>query len=108
MVHPRVTVADGELPESLTPVYPTTDGLSQPALRRAIDQALKTADLSDTLTDDIRRRYGLMSFGEAIRILHHPPPSISYHDLVEREHPAWRRIKFDELDRKSTRLNSSH
>lgn len=97
MVHPRVTVADGELPESLTPVYPTTDGLSQPALRRAIDQALKTADLSDTLTDDIRRRYGLMSFGEAIRILHHPPPSISYHDLVEREHPAWRRIKFDEL-----------
>lgn len=97
IVHPRVTVADGELPDSLTPVYPTTDGLSQPALRRAIDQALNTADLSDTLTDEIRQRYGLMSFGEAIRILHHPPPSISYHDLVEREHPAWRRIKFDEL-----------
>src|SRR5690606_16740230 len=40
MVHPRVTAAGGDLPDSLTPVYPTTDGLSQPALRRAIDQAL--------------------------------------------------------------------
>src|SRR5690606_5710372 len=28
---------------------------------------------------------------------HHPPPSVSYQDLVEREHPAWRRVKFDEL-----------
>ncbi|MDX3893269.1 MAG: ATP-dependent DNA helicase RecG [Pusillimonas sp.] len=97
MVHPRVTVAGGALPDSLTPVYPTTDGLSQPALRRAIDQALRDADLSDTLGEDIRRRYGLLPFAEAIRILHHPPPSVSYQDLVEREHPAWRRIKFDEL-----------
>ncbi|NYT70678.1 ATP-dependent DNA helicase RecG [Pusillimonas noertemannii] len=97
MVHPRVTVAGGELPDSLTPVYPTTDGLAQPTLRRAIDQALREADLSDTLSEDIRRRYRLMPFDEAIRSLHHPPPSVSYQDLVEREHPAWRRVKFDEL-----------
>lgn len=97
MVHPRVTVAGGELPDSLTPVYPTTDGLSQPILRRAIDQALKQADLTDTLPDEIRVQYRLMPFGEAIRTLHHPSPSVSYHDLVEREHPAWRRVKFDEL-----------
>lgn len=97
MVHPRVTIAGGDLPDSLTPVYPTTDGLSQPALRRAIDQALGRADLSDTLPDHIRTRYRLLPFAEAIRTLHHPPPNVSYHDLVEREHPAWRRIKFDEL-----------
>lgn len=97
MVHPRVTAAGGDLPDSLTPVYPTTDGLSQPALRRAIDQALTRADLSDTLPEPIRKRYGLLPFAEAIRTLHHPPPDVSYHDLVEREHPAWRRIKFDEL-----------
>ena len=97
MVHPRVTAAGGELPDALTPVYPTTDGLSQPVLRRAIDQALKQADLSDTLSDDIRSRYRLMPFRDAIITLHHPPASVSYHELVEREHPAWRRIKFDEL-----------
>src|SRR5690606_35257211 len=45
MVHPRITTAGADLPDSLTPVYPTTEGLSQPTLRRAIDQALGKADL---------------------------------------------------------------
>lgn len=97
MVHPRVTTAGGALPAALTPVYPTTDGLSQPSLRRAIDMALENADLSDTLCPAIRERYELVPFAQAIRTLHHPPPDISYADLIERGHPAWRRIKFDEL-----------
>ncbi|CAM5382160.1 ATP-dependent DNA helicase RecG OS=Eoetvoesiella caeni OX=645616 GN=recG PE=3 SV=1 [Eoetvoesiella caeni] len=97
MVHPRVTVAGTTLPSALTPVYPTTDGLSQPSLRRAIDKALETADLEDTLGPEILGRYGLIPFAQAIRVLHHPPPDVSYSDLIERGHPAWRRIKFDEL-----------
>lgn len=97
MVHPKVGAADVALPDALTPVYPSTDGLSQPALRKAIDQALRQADLSDTLPEQIRERYGLLPFDQAIRVLHHPPPQVSYHDLVERGHPAWSRIKFDEL-----------
>src|SRR5690606_3382853 len=32
-----------------------------------------------------------------IRLLHAPPPGVSEYDLIERGHPAWRRIKFDEL-----------
>jgi len=97
MVHPKVAVAGGALPDALTPVYPSTDGLSQPALRKAIDQALQRADLSDTLPAQVRERYGLLPFDQAIRVLHHPPPQVSYQDLVERGHPAWSRIKFDEL-----------
>ena len=97
IVHPKVTVAGTALPEALTPVYPTTDGLSQASLRKAIDQALGVADLSDTLPLQLCERYDLMPFAEAIRVLHHPPPSISYHQLLERGHPAWTRIKFDEL-----------
>lgn len=97
MVHPKVGRAEGALPESLTPVYPTTQGLTQPTLRRLIDDALKRADLSDTLPEAIRSQYGLVPFSEAIEFLHHPPPDISYPELVEHEHPAWRRIKFDEL-----------
>src|SRR5690606_28363154 len=85
------------LPDALTPVYPTTEGLSQPSLRKAIDHALGVADLSDTLPVELCRRYGLIPFEEAIRVLHHPPARISYADLVERGHPAWVRIKFDEL-----------
>lgn len=97
IVHPRITVAGTALPFALTPVYPTTDGLSQPSLRRAIDKALETADLEDTLGPDICSRYGLIPFAQAIRVLHHPPPDVSYSDLIERGHPAWRRIKFDEI-----------
>jgi ATP-dependent DNA helicase RecG len=32
-----------------------------------------------------------------VRFLHNPPPDVVLDDLQAREHPAWRRIKFDEL-----------
>ncbi|MGE4125275.1 MAG: ATP-dependent DNA helicase RecG [Pusillimonas sp.] len=97
IVHPKITSAGGPLAAALTPVYPTTEGLTQPALRKLIDRALEVADLSDTLPDDLRDSLGLIPFAKAIRALHHPPPDVSANDLLEREHPAWRRIKFDEL-----------
>ncbi len=97
IVHPKVVLAGSALPTALTPVYPTTEGLSQISLRKAIDQAMAVADLSDTLPTDVVRHYGLIPFDEAIRILHRPPNSVSHADLLERGHPAWHRIKFDEL-----------
>src|SRR5690606_34836281 len=97
MIHPKVSLAGTALPNALTPVYPTTDGLSQLSLRKAIDNALSVADLSDTLPDELCKRYGLIPFADAIRVLHHPPANVSYADLIERGHPAWVRIKFDEL-----------
>lgn len=97
IVHPKISSAGGALASALTPVYPTTEGLTQPVLRKLIDRALEVADLSDTLPDDIRDRYALIPFSRAIRALHHPPADVSASDLLEREHPAWRRIKFDEL-----------
>lgn len=97
IVHPRVTVAGGPLPDALTPVYPATDGLPQPALRRRIQQALEQADLSESLPADVCVSLSLPSFEDAIRTLHAPPAGMSIQDLVERGHPAWRRIKFDEL-----------
>jgi ATP-dependent DNA helicase RecG len=97
IVHPKVSRADSPLPQALTPVYPTTQGVSQSVLRRRIDEALGQADLTDTLPSAIRERYTLIPFDQAIRFLHHPDPDVSYAELVEHEHPAWARIKFDEL-----------
>jgi len=97
MVHPRVTRADTPLPTTLTPVYPSTDGLPQPVLRRAIAAALAEADLQDTLPEAILTRYALPAFDWAIRTLHAPPPDVSETALAEHAHPAWQRIKFDEL-----------
>jgi ATP-dependent DNA helicase RecG len=99
MVHPRFKVLRGEapLPTSLTPVYPTTAGLSQDSLRNLVARALQAADLSETLPEPVRRKLRLEAHGEALRSLHHPPPDADALALASHAHPAWRRIKFDEL-----------
>jgi ATP-dependent DNA helicase RecG len=99
MVHPRCkTVSvDAPVPKTLTPVYPTTAGLGQDALRRLIERALKDSDLADTLPVTTTSALRLPRFREAVLLLHTPPPEVSQEDLQVREHPAWRRIKFDEL-----------
>ena len=97
IIHPRISAPDSPLSSSLTPVYPTTDGLSQPSLRKAIIQALAQADLQDTLPAPLLNKLNLMSFESAIRTLHAPTPDLNAQSLMEHEHPAWTRIKFDEL-----------
>jgi ATP-dependent DNA helicase RecG len=99
MVHPRYRVLRGPepLPQSLTPVYPTTAGLGQGLLRTLIDEALGRADLADTLPEEIRARQRLEPFGPSVLLLHRPPPDVDATALEHRSHPAWRRMKFDEL-----------
>jgi len=99
MVHPRYrVVAEGDvLPESLTPVYPTTAGISQAALRKYITLALVESELDELLDASWCTRHGLPLFAGAVRLIHSPPPDVPEMALQERTHPAWRRIKFDEL-----------
>lgn len=99
MVHPRFRVVRGEmpLPKSLTPVYPTTAGLSQDTLRKLAARALQAADLSDALPEPVRRKLRLEPFMDAVRYLHNPPPDADAVALASHAHPAWRRVKFDEL-----------
>ncbi len=99
MVHPRVQpVAPGEgLPEALTPVYPTTAGLGQATLRKLIDRALEGEVLDELLPADECAALGLPGFAKAILALHRPPPDADAVALENRDHPAWRRIQFEEL-----------
>ncbi|MGB3275431.1 MAG: ATP-dependent DNA helicase RecG, partial [Castellaniella sp.] len=97
IVHPLVTEPGTPLPDTLTPVYPTTQGLPQAALRKAIARALDEAVLDDTLPAAVRETYQLADFAPSLRLLHHPGPDISLESLAAHSHPAWRRIKFDEL-----------
>ena len=99
MVHPkyRVVRADTPLPEALTPVYSTTAGLAQHVLRRLIGASLIQCDLADTLPAALIERFRLADFAGSVRFLHHPPPDAAQAQLQERDHPAWRRVKFDEL-----------
>ena len=99
MIHPRFHVLQGEepLPEALTPIYPTTAGFAQGELRRLIGEALARADLGETLPEALRAELGLEAFAAAVTALHHPAPGADEQALASRTHPAWRRIKFDEL-----------
>jgi ATP-dependent DNA helicase RecG len=99
MVHPRCRiVAPGEpLPASLTPIYPTTAGLSQAQLRKLVLAALEEAELEDTLPAAMRKSYDLAELAASVRSLHLPAPDAPVAMLAEREGPAWRRVKFDEL-----------
>ncbi len=99
MVHPkcRATGDDTPLRQTLTPVYPTTAGLPQAMLNKQIRAALNELELSDTLPPEILKRLKLPEFGDSVRLLHNPPPGIDEEALAKRAHPAWLRIKFDEL-----------
>ena len=99
MVHPAYKVVNegAPLPSSLTPVYPSGEGLSQTVLRRAIADAMKRVDWRDTLPPALRARMRLTDFEPAVKLLHYPPRDVDANALVERSHPAWVRMKFDEL-----------
>ncbi|HXX85625.1 MAG TPA: ATP-dependent DNA helicase RecG [Casimicrobiaceae bacterium] len=101
MIHPSFhVVAPGTpLPERLTPVYPTTAGLSQDTLRKLVHDALvrNPAFLAETLPPWTRAPRKLWGFAESVAYLHEPPRDASQAALDERTHPAWTRLKFDEL-----------
>ena len=112
MVHPkyRVVNADTPIAQTLTPVYPTTAGLSQANLQRLAREALAASDLSDTLPAALLEELRLPGFRESVSFLHHPPPATAQGALQNRTHPAWRRVKFDELlaQQLSMRIHYDH
>jgi ATP-dependent DNA helicase RecG len=99
MAHPRYRiVAEGEpLPDALTPIYPSSAGVPQAALREKVLEALDAGPLEDTVPPGLRAKYALPPLDESLKLLHRPPPGIDAALLAERTHPAWRRVKFDEL-----------
>ncbi|WP_382322117.1 ATP-dependent DNA helicase RecG [Hydrogenophaga sp. UC242_53] len=102
MVHPAFHAAGGELPDALTPVYPTSAQLPQAYLRKAVASGLKRADLSETLPPALLGGLqavvrGTWTLRDALQYLHHPGPDVSLDALEDRSHPAWQRLKAEEL-----------
>lgn len=87
--------------QPLLPVYPTTAGVSQLMLRRAIARALVSALPSEWLPHKILAAHHLMPLDQAMRLIHQPPADAEstgvMRQLMNREGPAWDRIRFDEL-----------
>lgn len=102
MIHPEYRIqgdlSTPELQETLTPVYPTTEGIRQVTLRKLTDQALEvlqTCAITELLPAELSQ--GLMSLPEALHILHRPPPDVQLSELDAGKHPAQRRLILEEL-----------
>ena len=103
MVHPEYRVLREPiepLPQVLTPIYPTTEGLTQGRLRQLVRQAFATLaqrPLPDLLPPGTLPREVSLSLVEALQFLHQPPVGTDLATLAGGHHPAPRRLAFEEL-----------
>ena len=103
IVHPEYKALDDDraltpVEETLTPVYPTTDGLRQVSLRNLTEQALNRltrGQVEELLPAELfDEQYSL---SDALTIIHRPPPDISVEQLEQGRHPAQQRLIKEEL-----------
>jgi ATP-dependent DNA helicase RecG len=103
IVHPEYKALDDDrvltpVEETLTPVYPTTDGLKQISLRNLTDQALirlQRGQVEELLPANLfDEQYSL---AQALAIIHRPPPEASTSQLENGKHPAQVRLIKEEL-----------
>lgn len=102
--HPEYRALSGSerpaVEQTLTPIYPTTEGLTQQRLRQLSEQALVRLgphSLPDWLPAELASEYQLGPLDEAIRYLHRPPAGADLEQLAAGEHWAQRRLAFEEL-----------
>jgi ATP-dependent DNA helicase RecG len=103
IVHPEYKALDDDraltpVEETLTPVYPTTDGLRQVSLRNLTEQALNRltrGQVEELLPVELfDEQYSL---SDALTIIHRPPPDVSVEQLEQGRHPAQQRLIKEEL-----------
>lgn len=77
---------------AIVPVYPSTDGLRQSTIRRAIGTALERfgRSLADALPRHLRQEYGLKPLGWSLKQIHQP-------DSLENTSAARYRLVFEEF-----------
>jgi ATP-dependent DNA helicase RecG len=103
--HPEyqvVSTSEDTLEQTLTPVYPATEGISQSRLRTMISQALDmlAADkfqLRELLPASWLQQWQLPSLAEALQYLHQPPIEANLEQLEAGQHPCQRRLILEEL-----------
>jgi ATP-dependent DNA helicase RecG len=102
IVHPeyRHQREAAPLEETLTPIYPGTEGITQGRTRALINEALrelKTAAVRDWIPPKVLQPLGLPTLDEALQYVHNPPREAKLADMAAGRHPAQRRLAFEEL-----------
>jgi len=106
IIHPEYRrVSDGDDPaleQCLTPVYPSTEGVTQQTWRNLTNQALALMDghsgsVREFFATDLLHSLGFPSLASALAYLHRPPRDAALAQLAAGTHPAQRRLIFEEL-----------
>lgn len=104
MIHPEYRVLRENqataMSDSLTPIYPATEGVQQGRLRNLTDQALRAMDSqppAELLPETVTTKLGMPSLANAIRYLHRPPPDAEIEQMLAGKHPCQQRLAFEEL-----------
>ena len=104
MIHPEYRILREEqeaaMSDSLTPIYPTTEGVQQGRLRNLTDQALRAMEEeppTELLPASVTAKLGMPSLADAIRYLHRPPPDAEVQRMLDGKHPCQQRLAFEEL-----------
>jgi ATP-dependent DNA helicase RecG len=100
MMHPTVQGAGGSLATALTPIYPSSAELPQAYIRKAVQGGLAQALRSQAFDETIPAQHlppHSWGLAQALQFLHHPTPSVSMAQLEDKTHPAWQRLKAEEL-----------
>jgi ATP-dependent DNA helicase RecG len=102
MMHPEYKLVDASAPsvvqDTLTPVYPATEGIRQLTLRNLSEQALKLlhkGGLSELLPPGVYAQQ--IDLASALQLVHRPPPEVSLALLEQGKHPAQQRLALEEL-----------
>ena len=104
MIHPEYRILRDQQAaatnDSLTPIYPGTEGVQQGRLRNLTDQALRAMleePPPELLPRSVTDKLGMPSLVDAIRYLHRPPPDANVAQMQEGRHPCQQRLAFEEL-----------
>ncbi len=105
IIHPEYQLLSDEtqsqVNEHLTPIYPSTQGLTQSRIRQLVKAALNTTNQElqqlEWMSEADLQENQFITIGQAIELLHNPPPDTSVTDLELGRHPALKRLVFDEL-----------
>ena len=104
MIHPEYRVLrenqDAAINETLTPIYPATEGIQQGRLRNLTDQALRIMRDSppeELLPQSVRREIDLPELAQAVLYLHRPPADADVQRMLDGKHPCQQRLAFEEL-----------
>jgi len=103
MIHPEYRLlgdTDLATDDTLTPIYPTTEGLGQGRLRKLSRQALgliAVDGLEEWLPARILEAMKFPGLLAALTVLHQPPADTDIQAIQEGRHPAQRRMAFEEL-----------